>query len=214
MREIRTSGATRGAGELQLLPPTLPVILGCGIVARYLCGHLLVVWPQPAPGFLWVARSAALCLHDRDELRFDGATGNEERFLGHLNPDCVLVDGVGALERADRRRQGKVTHRGRAFEVATGVGHLRSDFLDESGTRAGELELESALRQSVLVSFLSRSLGGSEEFLDVGGGQGARANLAQELVVAELHQAHVALFQGLMRRRTRRFKRPAHGRYP
>ena len=25
MREIRTSGATRGAGELQLLPPTLPV---------------------------------------------------------------------------------------------------------------------------------------------------------------------------------------------
>ena len=25
MREIRTSGATRGAGELSLLPPTLPV---------------------------------------------------------------------------------------------------------------------------------------------------------------------------------------------
>ena len=24
MREIRTSGATRGAGELSLLPPTLP----------------------------------------------------------------------------------------------------------------------------------------------------------------------------------------------
>ena len=29
MREIRTSGATRGAGELRFLPPTLPVILGC-----------------------------------------------------------------------------------------------------------------------------------------------------------------------------------------
>ena len=27
MREIRTSGATRGAGELSLLPPTLPLIV-------------------------------------------------------------------------------------------------------------------------------------------------------------------------------------------
>ena len=26
MREIRTSGATRGAGELSLLPPTLPLV--------------------------------------------------------------------------------------------------------------------------------------------------------------------------------------------
>ena len=47
MREIRTSGATRGAGELSLLPPTLPLFSsrvisilfpagpnGCSVICR------------------------------------------------------------------------------------------------------------------------------------------------------------------------------------
>ena len=147
-------------------------------------GEFVIRWEQHDQAMLrpmvdsgQLRRSAALCLHDRDELGFDGATGNEERFLGHLDPNRVLVDGVGALERTDRCREGKVTRRGRAFELAAGAGHLRSDPLDEGGSRAGELELESALRQLTLVSFFSRFLGGSEEFLDGGGGQGARANL-------------------------------------
>ena len=107
-------------------------------------------------------RLGALGLHDRDELGFDGAAGDEDRFVGDVDPNRVLVNGVRAFERADRCREGKVTRRGRAFELASGVGHLRSDLLDEGRARAEELELKSALGQLALVSLFPGFLGGGE----------------------------------------------------
>ena len=56
MREIRTSGATRGAGELSLLPPTLPLKeLGCGTAALCVSASVVIIHtgkPPALPGRL------------------------------------------------------------------------------------------------------------------------------------------------------------------
>src|SRR3972149_5710417 len=64
-------------------------------------------------------------------------------------------------------------------------------------TRRGATCSERPVIRSDKSAFVPRPVGGCQELRDIGRGKGARAHLAQDVLLAELHQADLAFLQEL-----------------